>query len=100
MSHGRQGGCEDRVKRLPRLPLAAIRMERKASAQWNGGLKDGKGTVSTASGAVKGVPYTFAMRFGDTQGTNPEELVGGACGVLFDGPFRRTRAGRVSAGTH
>src|SRR5207245_7656593 len=83
MSHGRQGGCEDRVKRLPRLPLAAIRMERKASAQWNGGLKDGKGTVSTASGAVKGVPYTFAMRFGDTPGTNPEELIAAAHAGCF-----------------
>src|SRR2546428_291612 len=41
-------------------------MERKASAQWNGGLKDGKGAVSTASGALKGVPYSFAMRFGDS----------------------------------
>src|SRR5207245_9005694 len=53
-------------------------MERKASAQWNGGLKDGKGAVSTASGALKGVPYSFAMRFGDTPGTNPEELVAAA----------------------
>src|SRR5881628_331741 len=58
-------------------------MERKASAQWNGGLKDGKGTVSTASGAVKGVPYTFAMRFGDTPGTNPEELVAAAHAGCF-----------------
>lgn len=58
-------------------------MERKASAQWNGGLRDGKGTVSTASGALKGVPYTFAMRFGDTPGTNPEELVAAAHAGCF-----------------
>src|SRR5439155_24958889 len=53
-------------------------MERKASALWNGGLKDGKGTVSTASGALRGMPYTFAMRCGDAPGTNPEELVAAA----------------------
>jgi len=58
-------------------------MERKASAQWNGGLKDGKGTVSTASGALKSVPYSFAMRFGDTPGTNPEELVAAAHAGCF-----------------
>ena len=58
-------------------------MERKASAQWNGGLKDGKGAVSTASGALKSVPYSFAMRFGDTPGTNPEELVAAAHAGCF-----------------
>src|SRR5437879_13870549 len=58
-------------------------MERKASAQWNGGLKDGKGAVSTASGALKGIPYSFAMRFGDTPGTNPEELVAAAHAGCF-----------------
>src|SRR5207244_12658074 len=58
-------------------------MERKASALWNGGLKDGKGTVSTASGALRGIPYTFAMRFGDAPGTNPEELVAAAHAGCF-----------------
>lgn len=58
-------------------------MERKASAQWQGGLKDGKGTVSTASGAVKTVPYNFSMRFGDEPGTNPEELVAAAHAACF-----------------
>jgi len=58
-------------------------MERKGSAQWNGGLKDGKGAVSTASGALKGVPYSFAMRFGDTPGTNPEELIAAAHAACF-----------------
>src|SRR5438132_4567100 len=58
-------------------------MERKASAQWNGGLKDGKGAVSTASGALKCVPDSFAMRFGDTPGTNPEELVAAAHAGCF-----------------
>src|SRR5207245_186119 len=58
-------------------------MERKASAQWNGGLKDGKGAVSTAGGALKGVPDSCAMRFGDTPGTNPEELVAAAHAGCF-----------------
>ena len=58
-------------------------MDRKASAQWNGGLKDGKGTVSTLSGALKGIPYSFATRFGDTLGTNPEELVAAAHAGCF-----------------
>jgi len=58
-------------------------LDRKASAQWTGGLRDGKGTVSTTSGALKGVPYSFAMRFGDTPGTNPEELVAAAHAGCF-----------------
>ena len=58
-------------------------MERRANAEWNGGLKDGKGTVSTASGALRGVPYNFSMRFGDAPGTNPEELVAAAHAGCF-----------------
>ena len=58
-------------------------MERRASAQWRGGLKDGKGTVSTASGALKSLPYTFSMRFEDAPGTNPEELVAAAHAGCF-----------------
>ncbi len=58
-------------------------MERRANAEWNGGLKDGNGTVSTASGALRGVPYSFSMRFGDTPGTNPEELVAAAHAGCF-----------------
>ena len=58
-------------------------MQRRASAQWKGGLKDGKGTVSTGSGALKTVAYGFAMRFEDEPGTNPEELVAAALGGCF-----------------
>ena len=58
-------------------------MERRASAEWKGGLKDGKGTLSTASGALRGIPYNFTMRFGDTPGTNPEELVAAAHAGCF-----------------
>jgi osmotically inducible protein OsmC len=62
-------------------------MERRASAEWKGGLKDGKGVMSTASGALKGVPYGFLMRFGDAPGTNPEELVGAAHAGCFSMAF-------------
>ena len=58
-------------------------MERRASAEWKGGLKDGKGVLSTASGALKGVPYSYLMRFGDAAGTNPEELVAAAHAGCF-----------------
>ncbi|HYT00043.1 MAG TPA: OsmC family protein [Thermoplasmata archaeon] len=58
-------------------------MERRASAQWKGGLKDGKGAVSTASGALRGVSYNWSMRFGDAAGTNPEELVAAAHAACF-----------------
>ena len=53
-------------------------MKRKGSAVWNGGLKDGKGAVSTESGALSDVGYNFAKRFGEEKGTNPEELVAAA----------------------
>ncbi len=53
-------------------------MQRKGSAVWTGGLKDGKGTVSTASGVLKDTQYSFATRFENGIGTNPEELIGAA----------------------
>lgn len=53
-------------------------MKRTGSAVWQGGLKDGKGTVSTESGVLASVPYSFAKRFGEEKGTNPEELIGAA----------------------
>ena len=58
-------------------------MERKGSAIWKGGLKDGKGTVSTASGILSNTPYSFATRFEGTPGTNPEELIGAAHAACF-----------------
>ncbi|TLZ43959.1 MAG: OsmC family protein [Methanobacteriota archaeon] len=58
-------------------------MQRRASAVWRGGLKDGKGTVSTASGALKNIQYSFAMRFENEPGTNPEELVAAAHAGCF-----------------
>jgi len=53
------------------------------TAKWQGGLKDGKGTISTKSGALTDYPYGFASRFEGKPGTNPEELIGGAHAGCF-----------------
>jgi lipoyl-dependent peroxiredoxin len=58
-------------------------MQRKASAVWKGGLKDGKGAVSGASGVLNNTPYSFATRFENTPGTNPEELIAAAHAACF-----------------
>lgn len=58
-------------------------MQRKGSAVWRGGLKDGKGTVSTASGVLKDTQYSFATRFENGAGTNPEELIAAAHAGCF-----------------
>jgi osmotically inducible protein OsmC len=58
-------------------------INRTGSAIWQGGLKDGKGTISTESGALAGHPYGFAMRFEGVRGTNPEELIGAAHAGCF-----------------
>ncbi len=58
-------------------------MVRKASAVWRGGLKDGKGSVSTNSGVLTAVSYNFSQRFEDQPGTNPEELVAAAHAACF-----------------
>jgi osmotically inducible protein OsmC len=62
-------------------------MIRKASARWDGGLKDGKGVVSAQSGAFKNLAYTFATRFEDKPGTNPEELIAAAQAGCFSMAF-------------
>ena len=58
-------------------------MKKTASAVWQGGLKDGKGTLSTESGALKDNPYGFNTRFEGAPGTNPEELIGAAHAGCF-----------------
>ncbi len=58
-------------------------MQRKASAVWKGGLKDGKGTVSATSGVLSNTPYSFTTRFENTPGTNPEELIAAAHAACF-----------------
>ena len=60
-----------------------MKINRKGSASWSGGLKDGKGTISTESGAMNAHPYGFAMRFEGVKGTNPEELIGAAHAGCF-----------------
>lgn len=56
---------------------------KSGSAIWEGGLKDGKGQVSTQSGALDAQPYGFNTRFEDRPGTNPEELIGAAHAACF-----------------
>jgi lipoyl-dependent peroxiredoxin len=58
-------------------------MKRKASAVWQGGLKDGKGSISTESGALKETQYSFSTRFESGVGTNPEELIAAAHAGCF-----------------
>ena len=53
-------------------------INKTGSAVWQGGLKDGKGQVSTQSGVLKDIPYSFAQRFEGAAGSNPEELIGAA----------------------
>src|SRR3954466_6768784 len=58
-------------------------MKRKASAEWKGGLKDGKGTISTDSGVLANAQYSFSTRFEEGKGTNPEELIAAAHAGCF-----------------
>ena len=60
-----------------------MKIRRKGSAAWQGGLKDGKGTISTESGALTSYPYGFASRFEGQRGTNPEELIAAAHAGCF-----------------
>src|SRR6202043_3662719 len=58
-------------------------MERKASAVWKGGLKDGKGSISAPGGVLSNTPYSFTTRFENAPGTNPEELIAAAHAACF-----------------
>jgi osmotically inducible protein OsmC len=60
-----------------------MKVKRQGSAAWQGGLKDGKGSISTESGALKAYPYGFASRFEGQKGSNPEELIGAAHAACF-----------------
>ena len=68
-------------------------MDRSASAVWKGGLKDGKGTLSTQSGVLKEQQYSFTTRFENGAGTNPEELVAAA----HAGCFTMALSGQLSS---
>ena len=60
-----------------------MKIKRRGSAVWKGGLKDGKGSITTESGALQAYPYGFASRFEGQRGTNPEELIGAAHAGCF-----------------
>jgi osmotically inducible protein OsmC len=60
-----------------------MHMSTYGSAVWSGGIKDGKGAISTKSGALRDYPYGFASRFEGKPGTNPEELIGAAHAGCF-----------------
>jgi osmotically inducible protein OsmC len=70
-------------------------MDRSASAVWEGSLKEGKGTISTQSGTLKDTQYSFAARFAEGVGTNPEELIAAAHAGCFTMAFsgQLTQAG-------
>ena len=58
-------------------------MKRKASAKWSGTIKEGKGTITSASGVLSATQYSFSTRFEDGIGTNPEELIAAAHAGCF-----------------
>lgn len=60
-----------------------MKIKRHGSAAWQGGIKDGKGTISTESGALSAYPYGFSSRFEGQRGSNPEELIGAAHASCF-----------------
>ena len=71
-----------------RLPPVAVKLsfmktKRKASAEWHGGVRDGKGTITTGSGVLQATQYSYGTRFEDGKGTNPEELVAAAHAGCF-----------------
>src|SRR5947209_14069645 len=60
-----------------------MKIKRKGSASWQGGIKDGRGSISTESGALAAYPYGFASRFEGQRGSNPEELIAAAHASCF-----------------
>ena len=71
-------------------------INRKASAVWNGSLKEGKGTISTESGVLESTQYSFSTRFEDGKGTNPEELIAAA----HAGCFSMALSGQLTTAGH
>jgi osmotically inducible protein OsmC len=60
-----------------------MKINRSGSAIWSGGIKDGRGSISTESGALNAYPYGFSSRFEGLPGSNPEELLGAAHAACF-----------------
>src|ERR1051325_8805991 len=77
-------------------------MERKASAKWQGGLKDGKGFLTSDSGVLKQTKYSFSTRFEGQPGTNPEELIAAAHASCFTmaTSFALAKAGHTEGTLH
>src|ERR1700724_1712287 len=75
--------CPLALPRHPNLREELTFMIRKASALWNGTLKEGKGTISTDSGVLSKTQYSFSTRFENGAGTNPEELIAAAHAGCF-----------------
>ena len=71
-------------------------MKRTGSAVWKGGLKDGRGTISTQSGVLQDTQYSFSTRFEDGAGTNPEELIAAA----HAGCFSMALSGQLTTAGH
>ncbi|MCS7222744.1 MAG: OsmC family protein [Anaerolineae bacterium] len=72
--------------------MADIR--RTAEAVWYGDLRGGNGKISSASGVLKDVPYSFATRFENSPGTNPEELIAAAHAACYSMAFAHTLSGK------
>jgi osmotically inducible protein OsmC len=68
----------------------------RASAVWQGGLKDGNGTITTGSGVLSGIAYDFGKRFEGQPGTNPEELIAAA----HAGCFAMALSGEINKAGH
>ncbi len=68
-------------------------MNRTGTAHWYGGIRDGKGTLTTESNTLSNTPYSFSARFKDGSGTNPEELIAAA----HAGCFTMDLSGRLGA---
>jgi osmotically inducible protein OsmC len=77
-------------------------LKRKASAVWNGGLKDGKGHISSDSGVLRETQYSFSTRFENGTGTNPEELIAAAHAGCFSMALsgQLTNAGHAPESIH
>lgn len=79
-------------------------LQRKAQATWRGDLKAGKGEISGTSAILKAAPYTFATRFENSPGTNPEELIAAAHAACFSMAFSNELAKQghvpISVETH
>ncbi|HEX6997380.1 MAG TPA: OsmC family protein [Gammaproteobacteria bacterium] len=69
-------------------------IERTATGTWRGSLKGGRGTIGSTSGVLRDTPFTFATRFENARGTNPEELIAAAHAACYSMAFANYLAGQ------